>query len=118
VTRRKKGVNVITLTDEKIAASITDQVKNLFGSNLEKVILFGSRARGDYSPDSDFDFVILANFDEPSWIVRNSYIRKHIKAADLYNVSVDYIPITPWEFENKFFFKNPVKKEGIVLYEK
>jgi predicted nucleotidyltransferase len=109
---------VLTKEDRKIAASITDLVKDLLGETLEKVILFGSRARGEAKADSDFDFLILAKFDEPSWIVRNRFIRKHIKAADLYNVSVDYVPITEWEFDNKFFFKNPVIKEGVVLYEK
>jgi predicted nucleotidyltransferase len=34
----------------------------LYGARLQRVILFGSRARGDASPDSDYD---LAVFLEP-----------------------------------------------------
>ena len=85
---------MITLDDEKIATSITEQIKNLLGGKLEKVILFGSRARGDATEESDFDFVIVANFEEPSWIARNSFNRKNIKVADLYDISVDYVPVT------------------------
>ncbi len=30
---------------------------------MKKVFLFGSRARGDYRPDSDYDFLIVAPSD-------------------------------------------------------
>lgn len=108
---------MVTEEDMNIAIQITNKIRELLGNKLTKIILFGSRARGEANTDSDFDFVILAEFAEPSWIVRNSTIRKHVKAADLYNISVDYVPITEWEFENKFFLKNHVKREGIILYE-
>ncbi len=29
------------------------------GLNISKIILFGSRARGDFRPDSDWDFIII-----------------------------------------------------------
>jgi predicted nucleotidyltransferase len=28
---------------------------NSYGDRLERAVLFGSRARGDYRPDSDYD---------------------------------------------------------------
>lgn len=33
--------------------------------NLVAVILFGSRARGDFKPWSDYDLLIIADFTEP-----------------------------------------------------
>jgi predicted nucleotidyltransferase len=35
--------------------------QDAYGSNLVKVYLYGSYARGDYTQDSDIDFVALVN---------------------------------------------------------
>lgn len=37
------------------------ELKNLFGSKLNSVILFGSYARGDFDEDSDIDILILVD---------------------------------------------------------
>lgn len=31
----------------------------LYGARLERVVLFGSRARGDHRPDSDYDIAVF-----------------------------------------------------------
>ena len=44
-----------------------DQIKNKIASSIHdkdpnaEAILFGSRARGDFKPDSDWDILILVN---------------------------------------------------------
>ena len=40
------------------SASYTSEAARL-GIAVEKVILFGSRARGDYRPDSDWDILVV-----------------------------------------------------------
>ena len=44
-------------SQKEILAQITKSVKSVFPE--AEVILFGSRARGDSSPDSDFDLLVL-----------------------------------------------------------
>lgn len=38
--------------------------KEILGSNLRKVILYGSFARGDYTENSDIDIMILTTFTD------------------------------------------------------
>ena len=46
--------------DEKLAvAEIKQGVQKLVGERLRGVYLFGSKARGDYDPESDVDLAIL-----------------------------------------------------------
>ena len=40
------------------------KTKNVFGSNLSKVIVYGSYARGDYKDYSDVDVMLLTKLDE------------------------------------------------------
>ena len=44
------------MIDDKLIQQITDRVVERF--NPRRVILFGSRARGEYDPDSDVDLFI------------------------------------------------------------
>jgi len=42
-----------------------EAVSELYGDRLERVVLFGSRARGDARPDSDYDIaVFLRDMDD------------------------------------------------------
>jgi len=59
----------------QIAKEFKLGLQNHYGDNLVELILFGSRARGDYHDESDIDFAI---------ILRDSYLRSpedRIKAA-------------------------------------
>ena len=44
-----------------ITKKITHEVKDKFGEKLDKLILYGSYARGDYDEESDIDIMVLAN---------------------------------------------------------
>jgi len=44
--------------DEALNCFVSNIKKHL-GSRLKRIILFGSRARGDENPDSDYDFLIV-----------------------------------------------------------
>jgi predicted nucleotidyltransferase len=73
----------------KLFHEITSKVKQTvkeFDPNAE-VILFGSRARGDYKKDSDWDFLILTdrNVNEPlKTVFRRNLIENRIERASHY----------------------------------
>ncbi|WP_374631247.1 nucleotidyltransferase domain-containing protein [Ferrovibrio sp.] len=45
-------------TDEHLLAEVKVGVQAVFGSRLDKILLYGSRARGDAEPDSDYDIAV------------------------------------------------------------
>ncbi|MBD3256051.1 MAG: hypothetical protein GF383_13225 [Candidatus Lokiarchaeota archaeon] len=69
---------------------------------LECVILYGSRARGDYQPHSDIDLMVIGNFDKP-FFDRADYIYEKYN----WNWGMDVLCYTPEEFEVQF-------KKGVV----
>jgi predicted nucleotidyltransferase len=84
----------------------------------QKIILFGSRARGAARPNSDIDLLIIAPSNEP----------RYRRAAPLYGllsdilVPMDILVYTPEEVEDwsgvPQAFVTTAVREGTVLYEK
>jgi predicted nucleotidyltransferase len=87
-------------------------------SNPEKVILFGSFARGDFHPDSDLDLlIIMSHVDSP----RSESIRLRRALRGLL-VPIDVIVATSAQVEryrdtDGFIYK-PALEEGKVIYER
>jgi len=83
-----------------------------------RVILFGSRARGDARERSDIDLLVIADSDEP----------RHLRSAPLYGVlsdilvPMDILVYTPEEVEEwsavPQAFVTTAAREGKVIYEK
>jgi len=46
---------------DQVAAQFSLSIREKLGSHLKSLILFGSRARGDARPSSDYDFLILVD---------------------------------------------------------
>jgi predicted nucleotidyltransferase len=84
----------------------------------DRIILFGSRARGDARPDSDVDILIIKETNEP--IYRRA--APAYRALSGMGVPKDIIWRTPLEVEDwsevPTYITTRALKEGRVLYEK
>ena len=96
-----------------------DDVINLLGTSLVKIILYGSYARGDFHENSDMDVMILTSLDDDGIrkiensvydiasdfeLLENVDISVSIKNIDQFNYWLGALP----------YYDN-VEKEGIVL---
>lgn len=91
---------------KRIINEIIDISKKYYGIN--KVVLFGSRARGDNELKSDIDLAIYCDGDLSLFIeeIENTtHTLLEFDFSDMNNIVDD-------------FFIEQVEKEGIVLYEK
>ena len=51
------------LLESSVLTRYRAALEALYGGRLERVVLFGSRARGDAGPDSDYDIAIFPRDD-------------------------------------------------------
>ena len=84
----------------------------------EKVILFGSQARGDARPDSDWDLLVLLDKDKKNFIEdSNKYAYPFTEIGLKYGKMVMAMIYTAKEWENRKptpLYKN-VKRDGIEI---
>ncbi len=77
--------------------------------NYERVILFGSRARNEYTKDSDYDLLIVMKEEESLLELRRIQAEIRKKLA-LENIDADVLVKTKYIIED---YKN---KKGNVIY--
>ncbi|MBV9250084.1 MAG: nucleotidyltransferase domain-containing protein [Acetobacteraceae bacterium] len=46
-------------TDDPVLARFRAAVAEAYGARVERIVLYGSRARGDHKPDSDYDIAVF-----------------------------------------------------------
>ena len=102
---------------EKVLTAIID----VLGNKLDKVILYGSYARGDYDNESDIDFFILADVPQDEAGKWRSHIRDRISGIDMeYDLFVS-LHVTGCEVFYRFvdilpYYANVIR-DGIKLYD-
>jgi len=103
---------------QPVHVSLHAAVKRIVSTlNPEKIILFGSYAHGNPTPDSDIDLLVIMHTSdsskERSWAVSKLLLPRPFP--------VDILVRTPQEIEtaveNGDFFIQGILKHGIVLYD-
>jgi predicted nucleotidyltransferase len=94
--------------------SITNQIIEKY--NPEKIILFGSAARGQFSLDSDADFLIIKKNTPYYGADRIRELSRLIER----NIPIDLLVYKPEEFKKRIEMGDPflkaILKEGKILY--
>jgi predicted nucleotidyltransferase len=102
----------------EIAKTIINEEVEKAGYKVDRIFLFGSRARGDYKEGSDWDFLVLIDKDifkeDLKIILRNIRRRMAIN-----NISNDIVVKSKETYKNQIndvgFLSYYVNKEGVSL---
>lgn len=95
---------------------IVEKILERFGSYVERIILCGSRARGDHEEFSDYDVLVLGRFENIHCPKRAEGLLDSILEDVFCFASI--IILTEEEFENDFLFTDSAKEDGIIFYDK
>ena len=98
-------------------ATLNDIVKRIVDvADPERIILFGSAARGDFGRNSDVDLLIIKGGEDALTLMSRIY-----RVMQGVGVAVDALVVSPEDVER---FKNshsliikPALQDGVVIYE-
>jgi predicted nucleotidyltransferase len=119
--KEKRGANMKKETDlDQIMTAISRFSERAFVGKLDKVILYGSYARGDFDEESDIDVMIVVDMDENELYAYEALFTEFSSDASLENE----VLIVPFLCSKERFdtqaeyvpFIQNVNKEGRVVY--
>ena len=87
----------------------------IYGERLERVVLFGSRARGDAKPDSDYDIAVFIK-DAGTFIEESA--RLSAVSTDILLDTGAVISATPFPagaYRERTGFMHELRKDGLDL---
>ncbi len=107
--------HVEKVQNDEVVQQFSREVKKTLGEHLKRIILFGSRARGDNSDYSDFDFIIVLNQKNPEFLDAIRSIE--VEMMDIFNVLVSALVFSTeeWNERQTLPLGLNVRREGIPV---
>jgi predicted nucleotidyltransferase len=103
------------IKNDHILKRIAAALKTLLGSHLKSTFLFGSRARGDESPESDYDVMVIVDEKEIQMERLVDDLAGEIYCDEGIPISIFLVDEERFETEkfNPLFIR--VRKEGVSV---
>ncbi len=114
-TGMRRTVPAARAADDPVLSRFRAAVDELYGDRAERIVLFGSRARGDHQPDSDYDIAVFIK-DPGSF-----YEEKHRLAVVTTDILLDTgadisaIPFRAGAYRARTGFMHELREDGIDL---
>ena len=92
-----------------------DAVRALYGDKIERIVLYGSRGRGDARPDSDYDIAVFLK--EGGSFYEETGRLSDIGVDILFDTGavINALPFAEGEWRKRTGFMHEVRREGIDL---
>lgn len=103
-----------------VLQELSEELHKVLGKELDKVILYGSYARGDNRSDSDVDVIALVKLDEE----KLKFVRRKLNViCSRIGLKYDLLISLVVKNERKFYkdisilpFYQNIMKDGVVVY--
>ncbi len=103
-------------TIHSILAEYRARLEEIYGPRLERLVLFGSRAREDAEFDSDIDVLIVLSGPLDDWTETQRTTEATSEISLKYDTVISRVITTPEQFESSGmpFYRN-VRREGVLV---
>ncbi len=94
---------------------LCEELRRIYGTRIERIVLFGSHARGEARTDSDYDVAVFLNQMDSLWNETAKLARIGETILDKTGAIVNALPLHAREYEKKNMFMNELRKDGREL---
>jgi uncharacterized protein len=87
----------------------------IYGERLERVVLFGSRARGEARPDSDYDLAVFLNALPDRWAELDRLADLRVRFLDETSAFFDAKPYPATAYRGATPLMHEIRHDGLEL---
>jgi len=102
-------------SNDPVLARFRAAVGEMYGNRLERIVLFGSRARGDAGEDSDYDVAIFLKSLPDRWAELDRLANLRVRFIDETGAFFDAKPYPATEYGERSPLMHEIRLEGIEL---
>ena len=103
------------MPDNAVLSRFRAAVHALYGSRLERAVLFGSRARGDARPDSDYDVAIFLRDYTRAWPEIQPLGRITTEILQDTGALISALPFPAGSYQDRTMLMEEIRREGVEL---
>jgi predicted nucleotidyltransferase len=103
------------VADDPILRRVRAALQEMYGERIERIVLFGSRARGDAHDDSDYDLAVFLKDMDDRWqeIRRLAMLQTDFLAED--GTFIDAKPYRAGAYRDRTTLMHEIRQDGVDL---
>ena len=102
-------------TDDPVLRRYKAALEAMYGDQIERVVLFGSRARGDAHADSDYDVAVFFKSLPDRWKARHRLADLRVEFLDATGDFFDTKPFATTAYDERTPLMREIRREGVDL---
>jgi predicted nucleotidyltransferase len=102
-------------TSDPVLASYRATLAEVYGDRLDSVVLFGSRARGDARPDSDYDIAVFLTDITDRWAELDRLANLGVRFQDDTGALIDAKPYPSTAYRDDSPLMWEIRRDGLSL---
>ncbi|WP_420267132.1 nucleotidyltransferase domain-containing protein [Candidatus Magnetominusculus dajiuhuensis] len=103
------------VTPDPILAQFRAALVEIYGDRLDRVVLFGSRARGDEREDSDYDVAVFLKSLSDRWFELDRLAVLCVSFIDDTGAFFDVKPYSATAYQERSPLMHEIREEGLDL---
>ena len=102
-------------SQDSVLTRFRSALETLYGDRIERVVLFGSQARGDSRPDSDYDVAVFLKGLDSRWEEADRIADAATQIMDETGAFVHAMPYPAGAWRERTPLMHEIRREGRVL---
>ena len=104
-----------TLADDPVLEAAVAAVRAHYGDRIEQLVLFGSRARGDHGPESDYDIAVFLKDMGPRFTEMEALSDIRWRLLQKTGHAVQFVPLSRTDRKGTALLQYDIEHEGVPL---
>ena len=103
------------LARDPVLQRLRSELAELYGERIERVVLFGSRARGDETEDSDYDIAVFLYDLTDRWRELNRLADLRVRMLGEAKAFIDIKPYPAGSYADRTSLMHEIRLDGVDL---